>query len=112
MGSRTEGTMKYCLVHIPCSDINEARKISKALLDAKLVACCGLMKKNSIYWWKNEIVENDDEVVIEAQAREHQFDKIERLVKKLHSYDTPVIMATPIIKINQDAANWIERVTD
>ena len=101
--------MKYCLVHIPCSDANEAEKISRALLNNQLVACCGLFPKNPLYWWKGKIEKNDKEIVIEAETKVDKFEEIEKLVKQLHSYETPVIISTPILNINRDAADWIDK---
>ena len=99
--------MKYCLVHIPCSDVNEAEKISKALLNQKLVACCKLIDIKSLYWWKGKI-EDSKEVLILAETKSDKFEEIEKLVEQLHSYETPVILSVPILNINKDAADWID----
>jgi periplasmic divalent cation tolerance protein len=99
--------MKYCLVHIPCSDANEAEKISKAILDKKLVACCKLIPITSMYWWKGKI-EDSKEVLILAETKSDKFKEIEDVINKLHSYETPVILSIPIENINKNAADWIE----
>lgn len=100
--------MKYCLVYVPCSDKAEARKIGKALLTKKLVACCKLIPIESMYWWKGKIETNESEIVLMLETRADKFDDIEKAVIELHSYETPLVFSTSIDRINKGAAYWID----
>ena len=42
------------------------------------------------------------------ETRSDKFEDIEKLVKRLHSYEAPIILSTDIDEINQGAANWID----
>ena len=85
------------LLYITCKDSKEAKKISKYLLEKKLIACANMFPIESMYWWEEKIVE-DKEVVMLAKTNEKNVEKVEEEVKKLHSYDIPCI-----IKIKGDA---------
>jgi len=101
--------MKYCIIYVPCADTKEAKKISKALLEKHLVACCKLFPIQSMYWWKGKIDTNESEIVLMIETREDKFNEIEETVNELHSYEMPLVFSTPINNINKGAANWIDK---
>ena len=102
--------MKYYLVYITTKDDDEARKIGKALVEEKLVACVNIHPTNSIYWWKGKIQE-ENEVAVLAKTKASLVDKIISRVKELHSYEVPCVISFPIEKGNPDYLQWIEEST-
>jgi periplasmic divalent cation tolerance protein len=96
------------LVYITCKDKEEARKISKALLEKKLIACSNMFPIESMYWWKGKI-EEDNEVVILAKTKEKNYEKIKEEVKKLHSYEVPCILKLSS-EANIDYDKWVDEV--
>ena len=96
------------LIYITCKDKEEARKISKALLDKKLIACSNMFPIESMYWWKGKI-EEDNEVVILAKTKDKNYDKIKEEVKKLHSYEVPCILKLGS-EANIDYDKWVDEV--
>ncbi|MBW3568739.1 divalent-cation tolerance protein CutA [Candidatus Parcubacteria bacterium] len=97
-----------CQLLLTCADSTEADKISKVLLGKKLVACVREFATKSQFIWKNE-VENEDEVMLVMESREDLFDEIEKEVARVHSYDTPVLTATPVTKISKKAEKWLKK---
>jgi len=97
------------LIYITCKDNKEAKKISKALLEKRLVACTNLHKIESMYWWNNQIKE-DNEVVIIAKTKETNYEKVKTEVKKLHSYDIPCILKIKA-EANEGYDKWINEET-
>ena len=83
------------LIYITCKDKVEAKKISKHLLEKRLIACANIFPIESMYWWKGEIEEANESVII---AKGFDFEKIKEETKKVHSYDVPAI-----IKIEADS---------
>ena len=79
------------LIYITCKDKKEAKKISKYLLEKKLIACSNMFPIESMYWWKGKI-EEANEVVILAKTLEKNYEKIKEEVKKIHSYEVPAIL--------------------
>ena len=100
--------MKPCLLFLTCSDKAEAEKISQILLDKKLVTCIKQVLTNSSYLWKNKI-EKASEVLLIMDSVENNFEKIDKELKKAHSYDTYTLVLTKIDKFNKKASNWISK---
>lgn len=96
-------------LRLTCRDEYEARKIADALLDAKLVACVELIPVTSRYHWQGK-VEQADEVKLVMLSVADNYDKVEKLVKELHSYDTVVLKSMPIDRLNDDATNWLQQI--
>jgi len=93
------------LIYIPCKDEEEAVKISRHLLNKKLIACSNMHPIKSMYWWKNKIV-NENEIVILAKTIEKNYNKIKEEVSKIHSYDTPCILKIES-KANESYDSWV-----
>ena len=94
------------LVYITCKDKEEAKKISKYLLEKKLIACSNMFPTQSMYWWKGKI-EDADEIVILAKTKEKNYEKIKEEVKKIHSYDVPCILKLDA-KANDSYQKWVD----
>lgn len=91
---------------LTCKDRAEAEKITQVLLEKHLVACAKFLPVDSRYWWEGKIID-DKEVLLLMESVADNFDRIEVEVAKLHSYDTFVLQATPIIHLNKDAITWL-----
>ena len=96
------------IVFITAKNILEAKKISRKLLEVKLVACCNIVKGvQSFFWWQGK-VDNTKETLLILKTKKNCFKKIIRLVKSLHSYETPEIIALPIIDGDKDYLKWLD----
>jgi len=95
-------------VYVTCKNKKEAEKIGLSLIKKRLAACCVNFPINSIYWWEKKIV-NSGEVVLIVKTLKKNFRKIEKEVKKLHSYTIPCILEIPITRGNKDYLNWLEK---
>ncbi len=103
--------MKLSIVYITASSSDQARRIGRALVQARLAACVNIIPgMNSIYWWEGEIQE-DAEVVVIAKTRESLLPELIETVKSVHSYDCPCIIAVPILGGNPDYLDWMSRET-
>ncbi len=97
------------LIYITCKDSKEAGKISKHLLNKKLIACANIFPIRSIYKWKNKLVDGNEFVII-AKTADRKFKKAESEIKRIHSYTIPCI-----IKIressNREFDDWVKKET-
>ena len=91
------------IIYITCKDEKEAVKISKHLLNKKLIACSNMHPIRSMYWWNNKI-EDEKEFVIIAKTLDKSYEKIKEEVSKLHSYDVPCVL-----KINAEASESYDK---
>lgn len=99
--------MKPCLLFLSCKNNNEADTISTCLLKKRLVVCAKKTSINSSYLWKNKI-ETAKETLLIMDSIEENFKKIDREVKKIHSYDIYTLLVIPVEKINKKALNWLK----
>jgi periplasmic divalent cation tolerance protein len=99
------------LVLITTKSEEEALRISRALLEARLVACATLVGQvRSLYRWQGAICD-EQEVLLLCKTQRHLFDQLSQAVKTLHSYEVPEIVA---LEMNQGWAPyflWIENET-
>ena len=88
----------YIFVYITTSGVEESKNIGYILVKEKLVACVNIIPSiESIYLWKGDI-EEDNESILIAKTKAENMDKIIKRVKEIHSYETPAILAIPIIE--------------
>lgn len=95
------------LIYITCKDKEEAKKISQHLLKKRLIACANMFPIRSSYWWKGEIEETKEFVII-AKTLEEKFLEILEEVKKIHSYEIPCILKIRVEEVNEEYLKWIK----
>lgn len=93
------------LIYITCKNEEEAVKISKHLLEKKLIACSNMHPIRSMYWWEGKI-QDEKEIVIIAKTLEKNYGKIKEEVAKIHSYDVPCILKIDA-EANESYDKWV-----
>ena len=102
-------SFQYILVYITTASREEAKKISKALLETELVACTNIIgEMHSAYHWQGQIEENQETILV-AKTKLELFTELETKVKELHSYDCPCIIALPIIAGSEGYLEWLQQ---
>jgi periplasmic divalent cation tolerance protein len=103
--------MDNLIVFVTASGEDEAAKISRAVVEARLAGCVNIIKNiRSIYSWEGKI-EDEAEVLMIAKTQKHLFDSLTKKVKALHSYKVPEIIAMPIVDGSEDYLEWLRQVT-
>lgn len=97
-------------LYVTAPSKREARRIAKALLDARLVACANIFPIESHYWWKGNLESARETAIIMKTTRRLAKRAIAE-VKRLHSYDVPCVVAWKIVEGNADYLDWIEAET-
>ena len=94
-------------VYIVTADMPEAERIAEALVAERLAACVNILGAvRSVYRWQGA-VERADEVAMIAKTTQTLFDALNARVRALHSYDTPAIVAWPIVAGDAAYLDWI-----
>ena len=102
---------KLCFVYMTAGSLEEAKKISKILVEQNLAACVNFIEKmTSIYKWDDKL-EESQEVTIIAKTRKKLMPKLIETVNSYHSYDCPCIIDLQISDGNPEFLSWIERET-
>ena len=98
----------FIIVLVTCGSKVEAEKIIDVLLAKKLIACANMISGvGSKFWWKGKI-DKAKEVLVTLKTRREHFRRIEKEVKRIHSYEVPEIVAIPIIAGSKNYLQWIE----
>lgn len=95
------------VVLVTVGSLREARKIAKALVEARLAACVNLSPPvRSIYRWQGRI-ESAREVLLVIKTSREIFPELQAEIRKLHSYATPEIVCLPIIDGSREYLEWL-----
>jgi periplasmic divalent cation tolerance protein len=95
------------VVLMTAASAEEAARISETLVSQKLAACVQILPAmQSIYVWKGE-VEREAEVLMLAKTTRNNFAELERQVCAIHSYETPEIIALPIVCGSKSYLDWL-----
>jgi periplasmic divalent cation tolerance protein len=100
-------TSPYVVLLITTATVEEAQRISKVLLEQRKIACVNIVPRvNSLFWWQDKLDSAEESLLI-VKTKASLLNEIVPLVKEIHSYDIPELIALPIIGGNQDYLEWI-----
>lgn len=90
----------------------EAERIATALVEARLAACVQVVGPvESRYWWDGRL-ETATEWLCLVKTTEERVDEVIAAVQAAHSYDTPEVIALPVIAGSSGYLRWIAEVAD
>jgi periplasmic divalent cation tolerance protein len=87
-----------------------AVSIGKGLLKERLIACYNLFPIESAYWWKGEILEENETLMI-LKTNNENFDKIETFIKNNSGYEVPEVIALTPETVNNSYLKWVNSET-
>ncbi len=94
-------------VYVTFPSKREAKKTARVIIDKKLAGCVNIFPIESIYQWKNKIIDEKEMVAIFKTTKE-KLPILEKIIKSLHSYEVPCIASIKISKINKEFQKWLE----
>jgi periplasmic divalent cation tolerance protein len=99
---------QYRVVLITCGTLAEARQIARAAVEAKLAACVNVMLNpvESIYRWKGK-VEVSQEYLLVMKSIARRLPDLERMVRRMHSYDVPEFLVLPVVSGSREYLGWL-----
>ncbi len=101
---RTSG---FELVLVTAPNLKTARKLARAALTARLIACANLLPKiESHYWWKEQI-EHGTEVLMLLKTTTDRLADLEKLIVSQHPYDTPEFIILRVERGNKRYLDWL-----
>jgi periplasmic divalent cation tolerance protein len=99
---------EYIQVVTTVAHRDEAERIGRTLVEERLAACVQISGPiASTYRWRGNI-ETAEEWQCAAKSRRDLFERIEQTIRRLHSYETPEIIATPISAGSEAYLAWLE----
>jgi uncharacterized protein involved in tolerance to divalent cations len=98
---------QFQIVLVTTPDLKTARSIAKAALSARLIACANLIPGlESHYRWQGKI-ERAREILMLIKTSRARIAALEKLVLKMHPYDTPEIVCMELRSSSNRYLKWL-----
>jgi periplasmic divalent cation tolerance protein len=92
---------------VTAPDLKTARRLAKAALSQRLIACANLIPKlESHYWWNGKI-ETGAEILLLLKTTTSKLATLENFVLSEHPYDTPEFIVISISRGNKRYLDWL-----
>ena len=98
---------EFIIVTTTTGTRHDAERIATELVARRLAACAQVAGPiRSIYRWKGEI-EDSEEWLCTAKTGEAQLAAIDSLLREVHPYEVPELVATPIVGASAAYLEWL-----
>lgn len=99
---------EFSIVLVTAPDLKTARRLARAALRARLIACANLVPKiESHYWWEEKI-DRSSEVLLILKTTKKYLTKLEKLIVAEHPYETPEFIVSRLDGGNHRYLHWLE----
>jgi periplasmic divalent cation tolerance protein len=101
-----------CLQVVTTTDSrDEADRLARSAVEGRLAACAQVVGPvTSTYWWEGAVqTATEWQCVLKTTAA--RFDELRAHLERQHSYETPEIVATPIVAGGAAYLDWIRQET-
>lgn len=89
----------------------DAERIAGVLIEKRLAACVQIVGPVlSVYRWKRN-VESAEEWQCHIKTRGGLYAEVEAAIKANHPYETPEIIALPVLKGSREYLSWLHEET-
>jgi periplasmic divalent cation tolerance protein len=103
--------VQFAIVLVTAPNRTVARRLARAALKERLVACANLVPGiESHYWWQGKI-EQGREVLIIFKTTRRRLAALEKLIVANHPYDTPEFLVLTIDAGTGRYLDWLENST-
>ena len=97
------------LTNVP--DLECAQLVARTLIESRVAACVNLLPAvQSMYRWQGQI-EEATEITLLIKTTSQHYDSVQQAIVKLHPYNVPEIIATPIVAGYTPYLHWIDTET-
>ena len=94
-------------VYTTVADDAAATALADRLVGEGLAACVQIVPGvRSVYRWDGDVM-HDGELQLVIKASAARFDAIENLLRRVHPYDLPEIVAVPVVRGSAEYLAWI-----
>ena len=98
---------EFLVVLVTTSGVAEAKRISQALVEQRKAACVSIVPTvSSLYWWQGSM-ETASESLLIVKTTASLLDDVISLVKGLHSYENPEMLALPVVGGSRQYLDWL-----
>jgi periplasmic divalent cation tolerance protein len=99
---------KFAVVLVTAPDLKTARRLARAALQARLIACANLIPRvESHYRWQGKL-ERGAEVLLVLKTTRARLAKLEQFILATHPYDTPEFVVVRLDKGSEKYLAWLQ----
>jgi periplasmic divalent cation tolerance protein len=107
LGSDLGSEDEPIVVLLTAANGEEAVRLADMMIGAHLAACVQILPEmESVYRWEGKI-ERQPEILLLVKTTRAKFDELEKEVRALHSYETPEIIALPVVAGSAPYLEWL-----
>ena len=102
---------EFIMVITTTDNKEKAKEIANALVREHLAACVQIIDGvESIYIWEGRI-ETSKEYLLFIKTRNSLYKRVENLIKTIHNYELPEVIAIPVEQGLEEYLNWVKSCT-
>jgi periplasmic divalent cation tolerance protein len=102
---------RFVVLYVTFPNLKIARKITRGLVEGKLVACASMFRIFSIYRWQGKIEKNPEYGAL-MKTKKEKYKAVEEYIRKHHPYEVPEVIAWNVDQGQENYLQWINSVTD
>jgi len=100
---------KFIQIETSVAKKSDAEMLAAVLAKRKLSACTQILGPvASVFPWQGKI-QREKEWLCLIKTKKSLYKKVEREIKKIHPYELPEIIATPILTGSREYLNWLDK---
>ena len=100
---------KNAVALVTAPDLRTARRLARAALSARLIACANLVPRvESHYWWQGKI-ERGTEVLLVLKTTTARLARLEKLILARHPYNTAEFIVLPLRGGSKRYLDWLNK---
>jgi periplasmic divalent cation tolerance protein len=105
-------TIAECLTVLTTTDsADKAEALARSVIETRLAACAQISAPvTSVYRWQGAI-ETTEEWQVLFKTTAARYEALEAHLKAAHDYDTPEIIATPVVRGSAAYLAWLTEET-
>jgi periplasmic divalent cation tolerance protein len=98
----------YLLIVTTTDNRHDADNLARAMVEKRLAACAQVEGPiTSTYWWQGTL-ENAEEWKCSFKSSAALYADLETALARIHPYETPEILAFPIVHGSRDYLSWMD----
>ncbi len=108
MKEKKTGEKEYLQVFTTVEKKSDAVKIADTLVKKRVAGCVQILGPiKSTYWWKGSIEKTQEWLCI-IKTQKFHYNEVENIIKKIHPYEVPEILAIPVVAGSKDYLKWLD----
>ena len=102
-----QSTDQHNVVLVTAPDPDTGTRLARGVVEAKLAACVNVVPRiESYYWWEDK-VQSDAELLLLIKTESSKLTALETYIHEQHPYQVPEFIQLPIQGGSEDYLKWI-----